>query len=125
MRIFGTCIAILALTGPALAGSLSGRWETDAENCLQEPTQGQRIEFNSDETELTFLDHSTEGGTCLIHRVGAGELAAACRWEEGDYLQTTFRVVAGAGDTIIVSSDWLGRGFTTYHYCLPDIGYGE
>lgn len=58
-----TILALLALTSPAAATSLLGRWGTDGEACAFSPTRISGLAIDSRELSCRFRDVSRTGDT--------------------------------------------------------------
>lgn len=116
----------------SLPQSLIGQWESQRSNCTeQNPTSGYQLIFGrADSVEtISFVDHSTEGGSCRITSVsGVGAeiiVSADCRYEESEPFATHILATVDTSGTAMAAI-WdddaaAGERPQVYFRCALDI----
>lgn len=132
---------LLSTVGPAAAGGLAadiyGHWETDTANCNNlQADAGSQVVIEAGAglyVKLDYVNHATEGGSCLLRPSSAGdvlELSGQCRWEEGPNEKQGF-LSALDDENLTLVSDWLDGtpsplgNQITFHRCRGYTGGGN
>ena len=96
-----------------LASELYGHWETDIANCDNPaPEAGRQVVIEAGAgsyVKFHYLDHETEGGTCILRPSPAGDVlsySGQCRWEEGPESPQSLTSSVGADGALTLAPDW-------------------